>query len=136
MVGIAKDLIGKRFTRLTVIERVEPPKGVSHTNRAYWLCRCMCGNEVTARTDMLTSGNTESCGCLRNQNLSSVNFVDLTGKRFGYLKVESRAERPDNVINQSAYWRCRCDCGVAVTKSGGSLRSGRYKDHCGCKDRR
>lgn len=106
MAGVAKDLIGQTFTRLKVMERVEPPEGVTHKNRAYWLCLCMCGNELTLRSDILTTGNTTSCGCLRNQKLSSVNFVDLTGKRFGFLTVESRTERPVNVSNQSAYWAC------------------------------
>ncbi len=38
MAGVAKDLIGQTFTRLKVMERVDPPEGVTHKNRAYWLC--------------------------------------------------------------------------------------------------
>ncbi|USD59094.1 hypothetical protein J4N45_11180 [Vibrio sp. SCSIO 43140] len=80
------------------------------------------------------SRNTTSCGCLRDQHLSSLNFKDMTGQRFGYLTVESRAERPAHLKNQSAYWQLRCDCGNTVVKNGGTLRNGRYKDHCGCRD--
>ncbi|MCY9870439.1 hypothetical protein [Vibrio barjaei] len=134
MSGLFKDLVGDRFTRLKVIERVDAPSGYAHHDRAYWRCLCMCGKEIIERSDLLVNGNTKSCGCLRNDNLSKVNFVDMTGKRFGYLTVEARAERPAHVTNQSVYWSCRCVCGHTVVKSGGVLRNGRYKDHCGCKD--
>lgn len=51
-------LIGERFGRLTVFFA----KGRSRK------CRCDCGNEITVgRASALTSGNTTSCGCLRNE---------------------------------------------------------------------
>lgn len=58
------DLTGKRFGKLTVIE-------YSHTERngneirAYWKCKCDCGNETTVKGKELKSGNTKSCGCLK-----------------------------------------------------------------------
>lgn len=134
MSGKPLDLTGQKFTRLRVLGRSKPPQGVKHTDRAYWNCLCFCGQSVVVRTDLLTMGNTTSCGCIRNQKLSAVNFVDMTGKRFGFLEVESRAERPPHVKNHFAYWRLRCVCGNTVVKSGYSLRNNRYKDHCGCKD--
>lgn len=53
------DLVGQRFTRLTVIAS-QPAKGY----RKYWRCRCDCGAEVTVQQNNLRSGNTRSCGCL------------------------------------------------------------------------
>ena len=54
-----KDLTGKRFGRLTVVQRVEnTPHGC-----ARWLCKCDCGNVKVIRTSNL-NGNTKSCGCL------------------------------------------------------------------------
>jgi hypothetical protein len=56
------DLTGKTFGRLTVIER-HGPKG----RRAYWRCKCECGNETVVVGDTLKSGRTKSCGCLRTE---------------------------------------------------------------------
>ena len=57
-----KDLIGKRFNRLVVIERRRTVCGT-----AAWLCQCDCGKQtVVAGTD-ITKGHTKSCGCLRNE---------------------------------------------------------------------
>ena len=55
------DLIGKRFTRLLVIERL----GRVGTNPAVrWLCQCDCGNTSTPVTRALMAGDSRSCGCL------------------------------------------------------------------------
>lgn len=56
------DLTGRTFNRLTVI-------GFSHFKklRRYWSCLCTCGKTTTAQTTRLISGNTKSCGCLRDE---------------------------------------------------------------------
>ncbi len=56
------DLIGQKFGRLTVIERV-----VNKRHRVAWLCRCSCGNEAAILSDSLRSGRTKSCGCLSRE---------------------------------------------------------------------
>lgn len=62
------DITNERFERLTAIESVELPKvGV------VWRCRCDCGNETLVPVNMLRSGNTKSCGCLRDDKISMVN---------------------------------------------------------------
>lgn len=60
--GIVKDISGKRFGRLTAIE-------ISHkaNRRMIWECKCDCGNTVYAPTCNLSSGNTQSCGCLNKE---------------------------------------------------------------------
>jgi len=51
------DLTGKRFGRLIAIEYVIGGR---------WVCKCDCGNEITAITNNLTrGGHTTSCGCFR-----------------------------------------------------------------------
>ncbi|ULT55402.1 AP2 domain-containing protein [Neobacillus drentensis] len=57
------DLTGQRFGRLTVIR-------FSHTDKrykVYWDCQCDCGNEKTIVSFNLTSGKTQSCGCLHKE---------------------------------------------------------------------
>lgn len=56
-------------------------------------------------------------------------LIDLTGKRFGKLTVESRA--PSGADN-SARWNCKCDCGNVCVVSGRSLRKSKVTD-CGCE---
>lgn len=53
------DLIGCRYGRLVVIEKVET-KGASK-----WVCKCDCGNTKTISGNSLRQGQTKSCGCLR-----------------------------------------------------------------------
>lgn len=69
------DLIGKRFGKLTVVERVEDYVYFSKAkNKKFtsprWLCLCDCGNTVIAQGGNLRNGVTVSCGC---ENKSSKN---------------------------------------------------------------
>jgi len=59
------DLAGKKFGRLTVIERAESYK---NNNQPTWLCRCECGTEKIIRGDHLKNGKTKSCGCLNKES--------------------------------------------------------------------
>ena len=54
-----KEMVGQKFGRLTVIERVGSNKGGDAT----WLCACECGNETVVTGANLRSGGTRSCGC-------------------------------------------------------------------------
>ena len=63
------DISGQRFGRLTAVKNL----GSNHGRCNIWLCKCDCGNEVKIPTDSLRSGNTKSCGCLRDELISHVN---------------------------------------------------------------
>jgi hypothetical protein len=51
-------MIGKKFHRLTVIEKIDDRN---------WLCHCDCGNKKVAITRHLERGNVKSCGCFRKE---------------------------------------------------------------------
>jgi hypothetical protein len=53
------DLTGKRFGRLTVLERCQGQKPIR------WICRCDCGKIVEKPSANLQKGKTKSCGCIR-----------------------------------------------------------------------
>ena len=53
--------------------------------------------------------------------------VDLTGKRFGFLVVLSRAGTHRTKSHRLALWRCRCDCGQEVIAWARRLRNGKRK---------
>ena len=55
-----KNLIGKRFGMLTVLENSGKRQGHS----VLWNYRCDCGGETLAAWLQLISEGTESCGCV------------------------------------------------------------------------
>lgn len=60
------DLVGKRYGKLTVIERA----GSDKYKQALWLCKCECGNTKITNTNRLNAGKTKSCGCTNKGNTS------------------------------------------------------------------
>src|SRR5687768_17367489 len=60
----ALDLVGQRFGRLTVTERL-PKRIYGGQPVAFWRCQCECGGEIAVSTGNLRSANTASCGCVR-----------------------------------------------------------------------
>ncbi len=59
-------------------------------------------------------------------------FVDLTGRRFGMLKVISRAKnQTTSGGNSCVTWITHCDCGTDKVVRATNLRSG-HDTSCGC----
>ena len=79
------DLIGRKFGRLTVLERYpEKKKGYIQ-----WVCECQCGNIIVVRSDLLKSGNTRSCGCLAKE-IHSMRCRELGLTRATHKKSNTR----------------------------------------------
>lgn len=66
-----KDIAGQKFNRLTVIKFAYRGKD----NRAYWECKCDCGNVVIVSGKNLRSGSTKSCGCYNLESISKRNKI-------------------------------------------------------------
>lgn len=56
-----KNLVGQKFGKLTAIELLEESNDF---HRRLYRCKCDCGNEVVIPSSSLTTGHTNSCGCL------------------------------------------------------------------------
>jgi len=56
------NLAGKRFGRLTAIER----DGNIGTSAA-WICKCDCGRTTKKAAGALRMGHVSSCGCLQKE---------------------------------------------------------------------
>ena len=56
---------GMRFGRWTVVEKSEERVGKKQC--IGWLCRCDCGNQKVVSSQVLLSGESNSCGCLNDE---------------------------------------------------------------------
>ena len=68
-----KDRTGDKYGRLTVMSYA----GIDHRNKHLWLCLCECGNEKIVVSDNLSSGKSNSCGCLKAE------FLARKGNQYG-----------------------------------------------------
>ena len=76
-----KDITGQRFGRLVATEYL----GSDTMGKVLWRSVCDCGGEKVARAENLTSGSTQSCGCLaleqrRNAAQKQVHAMSKTAK--------------------------------------------------------
>ena len=76
-----KDRIGDKHGRLTVISHA----GKDHRNKHLWLCLCDCGNEKVVVSDNLSSGKSNSCGCLKAE------FLARKGNQYGLYEDREKA---------------------------------------------
>lgn len=117
-----EDLTGKKFGRLTVIERdvkrdFEQYK--NGKNGVHWLCKCDCGNQkiLSITGHQLKSGHTQSCGCYASEQIIKRNkmystkqnlFIELDDCKIA-IKDENDnqciIDKEDYDIIKNWYWR-------------------------------
>lgn len=88
--GNIKDMRGKRFGRLTVLEYAGSRGSGQY---AHWHCICDCGQEAAIKGQSLRAGDTRSCGCLNQEMRHSA-------------KVHGMHNIPEYHIWQAAKARC------------------------------
>lgn len=122
-----EDLIGQKFGRLTIKEYHHRDKN----RHKFYLCVCGCGNESIVDVAKLKSGHTQSCGCIRKEQVE-----DLVGQEFGLLTVLEFVESKKCGKIYRRYWKCLCKCGNEIIVRGDQLKDGGTRS-CGCfkKDR-
>ena len=120
----AKDILGQKFNRLTVIARAENGKN----KKARWLCKCDCGNECVVDGTYLRKNHTKSCGCLNDDKRKQ--YEDISGKTFGRLTVIRKGE---NDKNGHFRWICFCSCSPdkEIIRTVAQLKRVTYPS-CGC----
>lgn len=85
--------IGDHRGMLEVIDYVGSEKRGSGSN-SLWLCRCVCGKEITVPSYRLRSGLNASCGCMsKNKKESFVTYIQESTKAARELYY------PEEVIN-------------------------------------
>lgn len=84
------DITGKKFGRLTVIERAD---------KGRWHCKCDCGNETFTSGYQLRKGIAKSCGCYQKEISGEKHRTHgYTKTRLYriYYKMKERCYRPTN----------------------------------------
>ena len=114
---------GQRYGKL-VVDKYEGKKELKNGRKVdIWSCNCDCGHRGFVAEYNLLSGNTKSCGCTNNP--------DLTGKKIYMLTVLERIGKKVNSNCKEVYWKCKCDCGNIIEQTTNELLSGRIVS-CGC----
>lgn len=122
----AKDVIGEKFGRLTVVEEFKE-------NKIRKLkCKCDCGNEIAVTKRDVLSGHTKSCGCYHSDMSSQRFSKDWTGYVSNYgIKIL----KPVKTNNLGQWlWECECFCGNHFITYPGYVARG-HTTSCGCRRR-
>jgi hypothetical protein len=129
--------IGDVYGRWTVIggPKVENRIGKKTHKIEFWLCQCICckHTQLWVRRTSLTTGHSNSCGCLNREVIAEQRFNDLSQTTFGRLHPLYTAGKS---TSGGYLWMCYCDpllggCGTHKVISGALLKSGDAVS-CGC----
>lgn len=75
------DKTGRTYGKLTVLSLAHTKKFTSkyrkNNTRSFWLCECLCNNQVTVVSYNLSSGTTQSCGCRQKETLKQIKEIRL-----------------------------------------------------------
>lgn len=96
---VAKNYIGKKFNRLTVVCEVERT-----TKNRKFLCVCDCGNKINVEAHSFVGGKTKSCGCLKKESNAavgklnrkySIDFIAAKSKTYkSWISMKYRCSSP------------------------------------------
>jgi 5-methylcytosine-specific restriction endonuclease McrA len=117
------DLSNKKFGKLTAIEMVKIEKTKAGKNIAIWKFECECGKIIENKAYNVTSGQAQSCGCLRIHS----HLKDITGNKYNRLTAIEFVETRGN----NAFWKFKCDCGNEKIINKAAVLIGGTKS-CGC----
>lgn len=91
-----KDLRGKKFGRLTCLEREEVVRG--DNKYTFWKCLCDCGNIKSVNMSLLRNSPNASCGCYFEENKSKFNLTHGMSRSTEYgifMGLKQRCENPN-----------------------------------------
>lgn len=86
-----KDLRGRKFGRLTVIERDLSPQKTNRI-RTKWLCKCDCGNICSVVSTDLLNGHTNSCGCY-HKDQARKSLINIKSRNPNFHSTKCKAYR-------------------------------------------
>lgn len=113
-------LIGQKFGKLTVLERVANDSSGS----SRWRCSCECGGERIVAATYLNRGIVTRC---KNHKKLPRAAKDYTDVKFGKLTAIERVES----ATKNTKWLFKCECGNEKIMSLTSVKTGKSVT-CGC----
>ncbi len=112
--GKCIDLIGQKFGRLTVVQKIDNDKWGHHQ----WLCKCNCEdkNAVTVLGNSLKNNKTKSCGCLQKEIVTKIMTKHGHSKRGKESRTyRSRIDMIQRCSNpNNKYWQDYGGRGITV----------------------
>ena len=93
-----EDLIGRKFTRLTVRSFVT----FDAAHHSLWLCECSCGTFTVVSKNSLQRGLTKSCGCLHRETSIANGRANATHGLWhsrayrSWVAMKNRCDKPIN----------------------------------------
>jgi len=94
----SKNLVGKVFGRLTVIERGDDYINPDGTHRSQWVCKCQCGRTALVLQMNLVGNKVSSCGCLKESKIA-IGLKEYFSKYYNAISEYKIIKNPDN-----GYW--------------------------------
>ena len=92
------DIKNKRFGKLVALY-VTQKKSQTKSRCKIWHCKCDCGQECDVIYSELITGNVQSCGCLKKENIKKL-FVDGTAP----CKLNGSKIRKTNTSGTTGVW--------------------------------
>jgi hypothetical protein len=100
----SRDMTGRRFDRLLVVGR----SSGNTKKRAFWRCKCDCGNVCTVMGKLLRSGMTRSCGCLHIEHCHEMRVVNPFGdsafnQLYATYKYQAKVRNHDFALTKEQF---------------------------------
>lgn len=122
----AKNIEGKKFGRLTVLETIWSLEARKSQVR----CLCDCGNEIIRLRQHVIDGSVKSCGCLLC-DIASVNHDKDYSNYVSDFGIKILKKSSKNKYNQQL-WECECGiCGKHFVDLPIRIKNNHVRS-CGC----
>lgn len=100
--SVFKDLSGKKFNNLKVIELV------GFNDGAIWKCLCDCGNVADVKSAYLVHGSIKSCGCRISKTTPMKEFIGKKYNSYTVIGIDSSKNKNGKIRSK---FKCQCECG-------------------------
>lgn len=125
------NLLHQVFSRLTALERVSNPGTRKNDTAAYWKCQCECGKTAIIRGYSLTSGKTQSCGCLKLEAPHLAQFQEtIYSAHISAARVVWKRKNRYSELSFNEFYRLSQQNCFYCNSAPSIIVYGRQKNHC------